>query len=177
MIKLTLSALLLTGSLSISPLTFAANTFEQGFKFAEKQDYANAIKIWRPLAEQGNALAQSNLGVLFENGWGVDIDLAQAVHWYQKAAEQGQADAQHNLASMYQQGHGVEQDLNKAGALYLQAAEQNHGAAQLMLGLMYQEVKDFQQAGFWYKKAAALKVEGAQKNLDYLCQLSPENCA
>ncbi|OUS27919.1 hypothetical protein A9Q98_08545 [Thalassotalea sp. 42_200_T64] len=176
MIKLTLSALLITTSLSLSSLAVATETFEQGFKYAEQQNYAQAIKIWQPLAEHGDALAQSNLGVFYENGWGVTASLEQALTWYQRAAEQGQADAQHNLASMYQQGHGVAKDLNKAGALYLQAAEQGHGASQLRLGLMFQEIEDFAQAGFWYKKAVALNVEGAQKNLDYLCQLSPTSC-
>jgi TPR repeat protein len=38
----------------------------------------------------GNALAQSNLGVLYYHGWGVPQDFAEAVRWYRKAADQGE---------------------------------------------------------------------------------------
>ena len=51
-------------------------------------------------AEQGNADAQFNLGVMYDTGQGVRQDYAQAVQWYRKAAEQGLADAQYNLGVM-----------------------------------------------------------------------------
>ena len=51
-------------------------------------------------AEQGNAKAQYNLGVRYDNGLGVRQDYTQAVQWYRKAAEQGDAEAQFNLGSM-----------------------------------------------------------------------------
>ena len=52
-------------------------------------------------AEQGNAAAQHNLGVMYENGEGVRQDDAEAVRWYRQAAEQGLAQAQTNLGLMY----------------------------------------------------------------------------
>ena len=52
---------------------------------------------YRKAAEQGDASAQYNLGVMYENGHGVEQDDEQAVFWYRKAAEQGYADAQYNL--------------------------------------------------------------------------------
>ena len=54
-----------------------------------KQDYVAAAQWYRKAAEQGNAPAQSNLGIMYENGRGVEKDPAQAVEWYRKAAEQG----------------------------------------------------------------------------------------
>lgn len=62
-------------------------------------------------AEQGNAKAQYNLGVMYAQGLGVRQDYTQAVQWYRKAAEQGDAEAQYNLGLMYYKGEGVRQDL------------------------------------------------------------------
>ena len=61
-------------------------------------------------AEQGNAAAQFNLGVMYENGQGVRQDYVQAVQWYRKAAEQGDAQAQYNLGVMYDNGQVVRQN-------------------------------------------------------------------
>jgi len=69
-------------------------------------DYATAIRLWRPLAEQGNARAENNLGVIYENGKGVPPDLNQAVKWYRLAAAQGYAGAQYNLGLIYAIGRG-----------------------------------------------------------------------
>ena len=76
----------------------------------ESKDYATALKLWRPLAEQGDAQAQYNLGIMYDNGQGVPQDDAEAVKWYRKAAEQGIAKAQYNLGVMYANGRGVPQD-------------------------------------------------------------------
>ena len=78
------------------------------------QDYAQAVKWYRKAAEQGNAGAQTNLGLMYANGQGVPQDYAQAVVWYRKAAEQGNIDAQNNLGLMYANGQGVPQDYVRA---------------------------------------------------------------
>ena len=66
------------------------------------------------MAEDGGASAQSNLGVMYENGTGVAQDSAAAVSWYRKAADQGDAKAQYNLGLMYAKGQGVPQDYVQA---------------------------------------------------------------
>ena len=58
--------------------------------------YATAVRKWRPLAEAGDAAAQYNLGVIFDQGRGVPRDTAEALRWYQLAAAQGYAAAQTN---------------------------------------------------------------------------------
>ena len=73
-------------------------------------DYATALREWTPLAKQGNADAQFDLGVMYELGQGVPQDGKTAVKWYRLAAEQGLADAQFNLGVMYAEGRGVPQD-------------------------------------------------------------------
>jgi hypothetical protein len=61
------------------------------------QDYVQAVKWWRKAADQGDALAQSNLGRIYGDGQGVPQDYVQAVKWLRKAAKQGHADAQFGL--------------------------------------------------------------------------------
>ncbi len=68
---------------------------------------ASPFEDWRTCAEQGDALAQYNLGVMYGNGYGVPEDDAEAVRWYRLAAEQGYAEAQYNLGLMYANGEGV----------------------------------------------------------------------
>ena len=84
--------------------------FEKGAAAAQSGDFATALKEWQPLAEQGNAIAQYNLGMIYQNGYGVIQDYAEAVKWYRLATEQGHADAQYNLGVMYESGNGVVQD-------------------------------------------------------------------
>ena len=67
--------------------------------------------MYRQAAEQGNASAQHNLGVMYSNGQGVRRNDAEAFRWFRKAAEQGDADAQNILGDMYLRGFGVRQDL------------------------------------------------------------------
>ena len=77
---------------------------------AQSGDFATALKEWKPLAEEGNAVAQNNLGLMYHNGWGVPQDYKEAVYWYRLAAEQGDAKAQGNLGVMYAFGNGVIKD-------------------------------------------------------------------
>ena len=77
-------------------------------------DYQKAYRLFKPLAEQGFAPAQHNLGVMYDEGNGVPEDDARAVHWYRKAAEQGDAEALYNLGWMYDNGEGVPEDNAKA---------------------------------------------------------------
>ena len=59
------------------------------------------MRWYRLAAEQGDADAQSNLGVMYDSGHGVPQDYAEAVRWYRRAAEQGDASAQFDLGRMY----------------------------------------------------------------------------
>ena len=55
----------------ILALPVAAQDFQKGFEAYQRGDYATALEEWRPLADQGDATAQNNLGVMYENGQGV----------------------------------------------------------------------------------------------------------
>jgi hypothetical protein len=75
---------------------------------------AEAIKWYRKAAEQGDAVAQFNLGIMHTNGVGVSQNDAEAARWYRLAADHGLAGAQFNLGMMYAEGHGVAQDYVQA---------------------------------------------------------------
>jgi TPR repeat protein len=82
----------------------------KGWTAYESGDYATALREWEPLAKQGNASAQFNLGLMYRDGDGVPQDYKTAVKWYRLAAEQRHADAQYNLGVMYYNGVGVLED-------------------------------------------------------------------
>ena len=79
--------------------------------------------------EQGNAEAQFNLGVMYDNGEGVPQDDAEDVKWYRMAAQQGNARAQCNLGVKYDTGKGVPQDDAEAVKWFLKAAQQGNATA------------------------------------------------
>lgn len=76
----------------------------------EKGRYATALQLARPLAEQGDARAQSIIGLMYAKGQGVPQDPGEAAKWYHLAADQSDAEAQYGLAFLYATGDGVAQD-------------------------------------------------------------------
>ena len=76
---------------------FAWADWDDGVAAYNRGDFATALQEWRPLAEQGHALAQQYLGNMYATGRGVPENDAEAVKWYRKAAEQGYAGAQYWL--------------------------------------------------------------------------------
>ena len=86
--------------------------FDDGMAAYERGDYETAFEEWLPLAEQGNAGAQQNFGVIYENGQGVERDYAEAEKWFLLAAEQGHTEAQARLNEMYAPGEDIEKYLS-----------------------------------------------------------------
>jgi TPR repeat protein len=140
----------------------------------DRGDYPRAARVWQSLAEQGDARAQSNLGVMYAKGRGVRQDHAAAAHWYRKAAAQNNSNAQCNLALMYAEGRGVPQDHGAAAAWYQKAAERGHGPAQYNLGIIYLEghgfFPDYDAAAAWFRKAAEQGVTGANRKAEEATQ-------
>ena len=67
--------------------------FDKGLDAYDRGDYATALREFKPLAEQGDAYAQYNLGVMYDKGIGVPQHHKTAVKWYTLAAKQGNEDA------------------------------------------------------------------------------------
>lgn len=115
--------------------------YEAGVQAFGRADYATALREWRPLAEQGHAGAQYQLGPLYGFSKGVPQDFSTARQWYEKAAAQGHAGAQHNLGGMYEFGHGVTRDDVLAYMWYHLAAENRDGIAEHMTSMQIPDAK------------------------------------
>jgi len=143
-----------------------ADAFEDGIAAHDKGDYTNAIKLLRPLAEQGNAAAQAGLGFMYNLGQGTEPDYTQAVVWFRKSAEQGNANAQSGLGFSYQNGQGVPQNSQEAVKWYRLAAEQGLPVAQAKLGQLYKNgegvAQDSSKAYLWLSLASENVAEAVQ---------------
>ena len=137
----------------------------------KKGDYPAVAELLKPLARQGEAWAQHELGYMYAVGRGVPEDNKEAVKWYRLAAKQGLARAQYNLGNAYRTGTGVPQNAKKAMKWYLLAAEQV-ASAQYNLGLMYANGEGVREskviAYMWWNLAAANGHENASTGKDII---------
>ena len=156
--------------------------YQAGMDANNRGDYATALREWRPLAEQGHAVAQYSLGLLYANGQGVPKDDAQARQWYEKSAAQGRADAQVNLGILYDYGRGVPQDFKKAVYWYRLSANQGNDLAHRQLGLLYERgdgvQQDYVEAYMRYSLGAANGATRGATLRDALAkQMTPDQIA
>jgi len=152
LVRASLMLVAIGGAATAGPLEDAVAAYQRG-------DYATALRLWHPLAEQGDADAQFHLGVMYESGQGLLRNDAEAIKWYRKAAEQDDAVAQFNLGVMYTKGEGVSPNHAEAPLWYRLAANHGLAGAQFNLGMMYAEgqgvSQDYVQAHMWPTLAAA----------------------
>ena len=152
MLAASLMLAALAGGAVAGPLQDAAAAEKKG-------DYATALRLVRPLAEQGNAAAQSALGFMYEYAQGVPQDLAAAAQWHRRAAEQGNALSQTRLGFLYVIGVGMRRDYAEAAKWLRLAAQQGRVAAQTELGSLYASgtgvAQDYVAAYMWLSLAAA----------------------
>ncbi len=122
-----LAAIVITvGAMSASPVLA---DYEDGVAAIERGQYAAAFKEFLPLAKAGHAAAQYYLGLMYEQGDGVEQDHVESARWYTRAAEQGDGLSQMSLSFLYLEGEGVALDLVEALKwLYLAKDSQIRGA-------------------------------------------------
>ena len=152
-----------------APLDDAIGAYQRG-------DYELALRLFRPLAEAGDAKAQGNLGRMYALGQGVTQDYTEAVKWFRRSAEQGEAIAQFNLGLSFESGKGINQDYAEAAKWYWKAAYQNYAEAQNALGDTYffgnGVAEDDSEAMQWYRKAADQGLSEAQFSVGSLYENS-----
>lgn len=134
------------------------------------QDFPEAARWYRVLAADGDASAQTTLGLMYARGLGLPKSLAEARRWWSLGAAQNDPGAQHNLGMVYLEGQGVAPDLPQALHWFQRAASHGHVASQRLVGLMHYEGKgtaaDPVTGLMWLTIAAQNGEEGAQLALD-----------
>jgi TPR repeat protein len=122
------------------------------------RNWAAALVACTREANAGNQPAQRNLGIIYDQGLGINKDPAQAALWFRKAAETGNRDATFQLAMMYENGRGVPQDPKQALDWYRKAALLGDADSQVKLGRAYLDGKivnkDEGEASAWFQRAA-----------------------
>ena len=176
--KIFLIVCVLLGSAGVS----SAADFQRGLAAHNRGDFRTALREWRPLAEQGDADSQYNLGLMYQLGQGVPQDDKAVVKWYKLAAEQGNASAQYNLGLIYEMAQGVPQDYKAAVKWYRLAAKQGDVYTQYRLGLMYHNglgvPQNYIYAHMWANLAAASGHKLAAKGRsDLEKRMSPDQIA
>lgn len=97
----------------------------EGLAAFEAQDYTQAFRLLKPLADQGDAEAQCLIANLYHLGLGVGRDILAAIQWYRRSAEQGYGVASNNLAGLFKTGeHGDVPDPVETEKWYQKAREQ-----------------------------------------------------
>jgi len=140
------AALLLFGLTANGPAAFADGWKDATKAFARKE-YAAAMKLFRPLAEKGNALAQYKVAMMHKMGLGVPKSEKEARKWSKLAAKQGSPEAQQLLGSLYYKASGEESpDTLRAYVWYEMSAEQGNSEASKELASLTKEMSPEQLA-------------------------------
>ena len=134
--------------------------FSKGFNAYRKGDYATALKVFRPLAENGHFSAQLLLGVMYRAGEGVPRDYVEALKWYRKAAENGNDLSMMALGQMYYKNEGVPQDYVLAHMWYSLAVAGGDFILTAMRNMVAQKMTPAQIA-----EARKLAREGRAKHM------------
>jgi uncharacterized protein len=168
----------LTAALLVVAQPLAAGPLEEGVAAHKQADYAKALKLLRPLAEQGVAEANYYLAKMYVNGQGVTQNGTEALKRFRLAAERGHSGAQVRIAFEYDaQAFIRDSAANKKEALrlYRLAAEQGNPDAQRILGHKYADglpgaKPDYKEAVKWYRLAAAQGNAPGQSSLGEMYQ-------
>ncbi len=142
---------------------------QAGESALKRGDYKAAFRIFGPLAEQGDEVAQYYLKLAYERGKKEQTDFSKVLDWYRNAAELGLPSAQFDLGYFYLNDNGIPQKYDEAFKWIYRAAIQGYAAAQFALGLMYRRglgVKvNFEDEMEWCQKAANQGLPSAQSHL------------
>ena len=159
-----LVAFILSVSLVHPALAFTSEDANAAYKAG---NYELALKIWRPLAERGDGVAQLRLSVMYAEGQGVPKDDAESLKWGQLAAENGIVTAQLIMGARYNEGRGVPKDPGAALNWFKKAANKGAAYGQFSLGLMYAGGlgvrQDKVQSFKWFTLAAAVFPESSKQ--------------
>ncbi|MBI2279675.1 MAG: sel1 repeat family protein [Bacteroidetes bacterium] len=143
----------------IVPFTFAQDyTFDEAKKAYLAKDYIEAMNGFLRAADKGNEKAMYVIGVMYQNGQGVEVSYTEAMNWYQKAADKGESLAMYNIGGLFYNSQGVILNYTEALNWYKKAADKGNTHAIFNIGVMYQNGQGVEvnnnEALNWFTKAA-----------------------
>jgi len=131
--------------------------------------FIEALRIWRPRAEQGDARAAFGIGLLYDLGEGVGQDAAAAYGWYHRAAAAGYVLAEFNIAVLCDSGTGTARNPAEAALWYARVAAHGYARAEYDLAQLYQAgegvPRNLDMAASWYAAAASHGLSAAALKL------------
>ena len=139
------------------------------------KNYDMARKLWEELAMAGDAEAMNNLGILYDQGLGVDPDTGRAVHWFAESANAGNPAGMSNYGRMLERGRGVPANPEEAARWFDAAARKGQPEAQYNLGYLYEHgrgvAKDDASAAAWYSRAGSSGQKDALARLGHFFRI------
>jgi len=153
-----------------------ARTFLYGSDITEP-DFEQALYLFQEEAVAGNALAMHDIGRIYADGLGLELDAETAFVWYKKAlssfrvieVEKENRYIEYRIGKMHATGLGTVLDYEKAAGWFEMAVSKNHKYAQYSLaGLYYRGQgvdQDFQTAFDLYRRSAVQRVPYASYEL------------
>ena len=161
-VSITILLLMISEVAMAGPLEEPDSAFNRG-------DFGLARNGYSELANQGDRIAQFKLGVLYDEGNGVDKNSREAIRWYCVSSAQGFPEAAYNLGRLYQDGRGIPQSFERARQWYLIAAGRGETKAAVNLGVMNASGeggrRDYRTAIGWFLFAAQRGDDRAKNNL------------
>jgi len=111
---------------ALAPVSAFAGPYEDGFAAYNAKNYNQAMQLWRPIADKGNAKAQFNIAMMYANNEGVTRSYPESAKWMRMAAGQGHAQAQYLMGTMYNSGLGITKDRTLAVKWFEKSAAQGY---------------------------------------------------
>lgn len=146
-----------------------------GIELMEATDYEAALEKFNTAMNTGNIKAARYIGMMYEQGLGVEQDYAMAAEYYSQGVESGDLTSGYYLGLLYEQGLGVEQDYAKAAELFASVSGSANKsatgvvAAGVELAKLYEQglgvEQDLDKAMELYQEAASYGDETAIEHL------------
>ena len=162
-------------SLTLLTTGFSKDLFGLGLEAYDKGEFDEAAKQWQNSCDGGDIDSCSNLGLLYENGQGVEKDYYKAAQLWQKGCGDKFSMSCYNLGTLYNKGQGVKQDYSKSVELYKKACNGGYNRGCFNLGAFYLKGKgakqDYHIAKEYFDKACKL---GFQSGCDFYKKLNEQ---
>ncbi len=169
--------LLLVTLIFISKSDLNANDYFTALDFFNKKKTEKSLVLFKKVAEDINHEKRSdamfNIALIYDNGFGIQIDKTRALYFYEAAAHLSNKFALYNLGWMYANGENVNKDVMKAFELYKLSSDFGHPRAMYNLANMFFSgtgtVKDLKMA---YKMFLKARMNGVEESNYFIREIS-----